>query len=93
MIGKQGSRLLGARLAEDRYVLVTLVVWLQFSQKKADSEIRWAVLNVTSILRRYETAHQRLADAMAKNKSVAECIAVIEDAIPSDALSPAMASS
>ena len=50
----------------------------QFSQKKADSEIRWAVLNLVTLLRRHRRVHARLAEAMAAGRSVGECIAVIE---------------
>ena len=47
-------------------------------QAKADAEVRWAVLNVVTLLRRHQRAHDALADAMARGASVAECIAVIE---------------
>lgn len=52
--------------------------WLQFSQMKANDEIRWAVLNVVSLLRRHSAVHDKLAAAMARGISVGECIAVIE---------------
>ncbi|CAL8469356.1 g8897 [Coccomyxa elongata] len=51
---------------------------LQFTQKKADGQIRWAVLNVTALLRRYSDVHSKLAQAMAAGKSVGDCIALIE---------------
>ena len=50
----------------------------QFSQKKADSEIRWAVLNLVTLLRRHKRVHACLAEAMGAGRSVGECIAVIE---------------
>lgn len=51
---------------------------LGFSQKKADSQIRWAVLNTVTLLRRHSKAHTALVGAMIADKSVGECIAVIE---------------
>lgn len=52
---------------------------LGFTQAKADSEVRWAVLNVVSLLRRYQRVQDALADAMIARSSVVECIAIIED--------------
>eukprot|EP00891_Asterochloris_glomerata_P008146 jgi/Astpho2/8146/e_gw1.00120.139.1_t len=52
---------------------------LGFSQQKADGQIRWAVLNITTLLRRHKETHQRLAAAMAEGKSVSDCIAVVEE--------------
>lgn len=52
---------------------------MQFTQKKADGQIRWAVLNVTTLLRRYSDTHSKLARAMAAGQSVGSCIAVIEE--------------
>lgn len=46
---------------------------------KANDEIRWAVLNVVSLLRRHSTVHDKLADAMGRGLSVGACIAVIEE--------------
>ncbi|MEW5303011.1 MAG: hypothetical protein WDW36_005744 [Sanguina aurantia] len=51
---------------------------LQFSQKKADSELRWAVLNTAQVLRRHPDLHDTLAEAMSRGESVGSCIAVIE---------------
>jgi hypothetical protein len=53
----------------------------QFSQMKADSEIRWAVLNLVTLLRRHTRVHSRLVDAMSAGRSVGECIGVIEVAL------------
>ncbi len=47
-------------------------------QAKADSQVRWAVLNVVTLLRRHEPVHDALAAAMQRGASVGECIAVIE---------------
>lgn len=55
------------------------VAVMQFTQKKADAEVRWAVLNVAAILRRHEALHAKLADAMVRGESVAACIALIEE--------------
>ena len=58
---------------------------VQFTQKKTDGEIRWAVLNVTSLLRRHSKTHEKLAGAMAQGASVAACIGVIEDELKNSA--------
>ena len=51
---------------------------VQFSQAKADGQIRWAVLNTISVLRRHEGVHGKLAEAMAAGKTVSECISLVE---------------
>ncbi|KAI3824420.1 hypothetical protein L1987_05879 [Smallanthus sonchifolius] len=51
---------------------------LGFTQKKAASQVRWAVLNTILILRRHEQARTLLAQAMSEGKSVGSCIDVIE---------------
>lgn len=51
---------------------------LAFTQKKSDSEVRWAVLNTTSLLRRHLGLTEKLADYMARGASVGECVALIE---------------
>jgi hypothetical protein len=51
---------------------------LGFTQKKADGEIRWAVLNIAAILRRHEKLHDKLADGMAAGKPVGELVMLIE---------------
>jgi hypothetical protein len=52
---------------------------LQFSQKKADSQVRWAVLNTVSVLRRHSALQAKLAAAMSAGKSVGDCILLIEN--------------
>ena len=54
---------------------------LQFNQSKADGEIRWAVLNNITILRRHTDVRDELAMAMDAGKSVGECIQVIEEGL------------
>lgn len=54
---------------------------LGFTQKKADSQVRWAVLNTIFILRRHEGARSKLAEAMSLGKSVGLCIDTVEEAI------------
>ncbi|KAL6597750.1 hypothetical protein ACP70R_046555 [Stipagrostis hirtigluma subsp. patula] len=49
-----------------------------FTQKKADSQVRWAVLNTVLMLRRHRKAISQLAEAMSSGKSVGSCIEVIE---------------
>ncbi|XP_038879282.1 uncharacterized protein LOC120071223 isoform X2 [Benincasa hispida] len=58
-----------------------LLKGLGFTQKKADSQVRWAVLNTVLILRRHESARAKLADAMSSGKSVGNCIDIIENNI------------
>ena len=57
---------------------------LAFSQKKSDSEVRWAVLNTISILRRHEETVRKLSERMAAGASVGECIRLIEDNLIED---------
>jgi len=57
---------------------------LGFTQKKADSQVRWAVLNTILMLRRHERARSQLAEAMSSGKSVGTCIEVIEGNINTD---------
>eukprot|EP00882_Tetradesmus_deserticola_P017448 GHRQ01018690.1.p1 GENE.GHRQ01018690.1~~GHRQ01018690.1.p1 ORF type:complete len:273 (+),score=138.28 GHRQ01018690.1:1053-1871(+) len=58
--------------------LDSLLRALQFTQKKADGQIRWAVLNVAALLRRHADVHDNLAAAMAAGASVAACVELIE---------------
>ncbi|KAG2430326.1 hypothetical protein HYH02_013803 [Chlamydomonas schloesseri] len=51
---------------------------LGFTQKKADAEVRWAVLNTAELLRRHAGLHAELAAAMGRGASVGQCIALIE---------------
>ncbi|KAM3212553.1 hypothetical protein ACQJBY_065548 [Aegilops geniculata] len=54
---------------------------LGFTQNKADSQVRWAVLNIVLILRRHEKARSKLKEAMSSGRSVGSCIEVIEENI------------
>ncbi|KAG6701524.1 hypothetical protein I3842_08G169400 [Carya illinoinensis] len=54
---------------------------LAFTQKKADSQVRWSVLNTVLLLRRHELARAKLAEAMSMGKSVGNCIGIIEETI------------
>ncbi|XP_010244616.1 PREDICTED: uncharacterized protein LOC104588407 isoform X1 [Nelumbo nucifera] len=58
-----------------------LLKGLGFTQKKADSQVRWAVLNIVLLLRRHEGARSKLAEAMSMGRSVGFCIDTIEKAI------------
>nr|CAN70022.1 hypothetical protein VITISV_030170 [Vitis vinifera] len=58
-----------------------LLKGLGFTQKKADSQVRWSVLNTVLILRRNKQARGKLAEAMSMGKSVGACIGVIEENI------------
>jgi hypothetical protein len=55
-----------------------MVLVLQFTQKKADGQVRWAVLNVAALLRRHADVHDKLAAAMGSGVSVGACVALIE---------------
>ncbi|PHT57325.1 hypothetical protein CQW23_05811 [Capsicum baccatum] len=66
--------------------LDALLKSLGFTQKKADSQVRWAVLNTILIMRRHEKARAKLAEAMTKGKSVGVCIDTIEKSISDDDL-------
>ncbi|XP_073132178.1 uncharacterized protein [Henckelia pumila] len=57
---------------------------LGFTQKKADGQVRWAVLNTVLTLRRHERARSMLANAMSQRRSVGYCIDVIEKTIGDD---------
>uniref|UniRef100_A0A0E0C260 Stress regulated protein n=1 Tax=Oryza meridionalis TaxID=40149 RepID=A0A0E0C260_9ORYZ len=61
-----------------------LLKGLGFTQKKADSQVRWAVLNTVLALRRHKKARSQLAEAMSSGKSVGSCIGVIEENINSE---------
>jgi len=58
--------------------LDALLKALQFTQAKSNSQVRWAVLNVVSILKQHKRTLRELSLAMADGKSIGECIAVIE---------------
>ncbi|XP_076928440.1 uncharacterized protein LOC143592392 [Bidens hawaiensis] len=62
----------------DVNTLDRLLSSLGFTQKKADSQVRWAVLNTILILRRHKQVRALLAEAMSEGKSVGSCIEVIE---------------
>jgi len=57
---------------------------LAFSQKKSDSEVRWAVLNTIGILRRHEGVVRALSGRMAAGASVGECVRLIEENLSED---------
>lgn len=50
----------------------------QFSQKKVDSQIRWSVVNVVTLLRRHSQVHSELANLMGEGASVGKCISFLE---------------
>lgn len=51
---------------------------LGFTQKKVNSQVRWAVLNTILILRRHKEARTMLAEAMSMGRSVGFCIDIVE---------------
>ncbi|KAK7397252.1 hypothetical protein VNO78_18419 [Psophocarpus tetragonolobus] len=58
-----------------------LLKGLGFTQKKADSQVRWSLLNTVLLLRRHEAARAKVAEAMSMGKSVGSCIEIIENSI------------
>ncbi|KAI9084812.1 hypothetical protein K1719_033218 [Acacia pycnantha] len=66
---------------DDIRKLDSLLKSLGFTQKKADSQVRWSVLNTVLLLRRHEGARTKLAEAMSSGKSIGSCIEVIENFI------------
>ena len=68
--------------APDIQQLDGLLRALGFTQAKADSEVRWAVLNIVSLLRRHAAAHDALADAMDGGAPLGECLVALEAALP-----------
>lgn len=61
--------------------LDSLFKGLGFTQMKADSQVRWAVLNTVTLLRRHSRVHDLLVQAMTNGKSVGQCIEVIESSL------------
>lgn len=61
--------------------LDNLMRGLGFTQKKADDEVRFAVLNTVTLLRTHRAVHDRLSKAMMERQSVSQCIRVIEGGI------------
>ncbi|XP_058213916.1 uncharacterized protein LOC131325603 [Rhododendron vialii] len=58
-----------------------LLKGLSFTQKKAYSQVRWAVLNTVLTLRHHEGARAKLAEGMSEGRSVGFCIDSIEKTI------------
>ncbi|KAL8035933.1 hypothetical protein ABFX02_12G127000 [Erythranthe guttata] len=65
----------------DINTLDNLLKSLGFTQKKADGQVRWAILNTVLILRRHEKARANLAEAMSEGLSVGSCLDIIEKTI------------
>jgi len=61
---------------------------LQFTQKKSDAQVRWAVLNTVALLKLHEDTHTALAQAMQEGASVGRCMKIIEETIDLDKLLP-----
>jgi len=66
--------------------LDNLMRGLGFTQKKADDQVRFAVLNTVTLLRTHTGAHDALADAMMAGKGVAACIRAIEERVDASTL-------
>jgi hypothetical protein len=63
--------------------LDALLKALAFSQAKADSTVRYALLTAVTLLRRHSSAHAQLAEAMLRGEGVVECVAAVEEALAS----------
>lgn len=61
--------------------LDNLMRGLGFTQKKADDQVRYAVLNTVTLLRSHSAVQDKLADAMLRRAPVGDCIRVIEENI------------
>ena len=61
--------------------LDNLMRGLGFTQKKADDQVRFAVLNTVTLLRTHSAVQDRLSRAMMEGQSVSQCIKVIESSI------------
>ncbi|CAA0842112.1 Unknown protein [Striga hermonthica] len=70
----------------DINTLDRLLKSLGFTQKKADAQVRWAVLNTVLLLRRHEKARAMLAEAMSEGQSISSCVQMIEKTIDVDDL-------
>ncbi|XP_020204566.1 uncharacterized protein LOC109789922 [Cajanus cajan] len=66
---------------DDIRKLDLLLKGLGFTQKKADSQVRWSLLNTVLLLRRHEAARAKLAEALSMGKSVGSCIDIIENSM------------
>ena len=66
--------------------LDALLQALGFTQKRADSQVRWAVLNTALLLRRHAAAHAALAREMERGAPVADCVAALEAALAAEDL-------
>ncbi|WVY94313.1 hypothetical protein V8G54_033401 [Vigna mungo] len=66
---------------DDIRKLDLLLKGLGFTQKKADSQVRWSLLNTVLLLRRHEAARAKVAEALSMGKSVGTCIDIIESSI------------
>lgn len=50
-----------------------------FTQRKADDQVRWAVISTADMLRRHAGVQDALAEAMRSGMPVGDCIALIEE--------------
>ena len=69
---------------DDLRSLDSLLAALGFTQMRADSEVRFAVLSVVLMLRRHTAAHDALAAKMGAGASVGECIRTLESCMAAD---------
>ena len=72
---------------EDIRQLESILQATGFTEAKAASQVRWAVLNTVFLLRRHRSLHARLAEYMESSASVGECVKLIEEELAGVALS------
>lgn len=61
--------------------LDSLLTALGFTQKRADSQVRWALLSAVGLLRRHARAHDALTAAMSEGRSLGACLEVLQSAL------------
>jgi len=66
----------------DLVQLDALLFALRFSPQRASFQVRWAVYNTVSLIRKHEKAVEEVANAMEKGASVQDLIELLEERIP-----------
>ncbi len=63
-------------------IALAIASWLlQFTQLKADGQVRWAVLNVASVLRQYSDLQDRLAEEMQRGRPVGQLLRMMDERV------------
>lgn len=72
---------------EDIRQLESILRATGFTEAKAASQVRWAVLNTVFLLRRHRALHARLTECMETSASVGDCVQLIEEELSRKELS------